>query len=154
MTNVLNQIHRWFKKAVPEPTDVNQSVQMGCHLEEVAEMLQALNTAFQDPRIHSAQRAIELLADAFKKQDMSWDELSRHINRVELLDSMADQIVTAVGVFHMMDFDIRGLTEVANSNDSKFENGQPVFNENRKIIKGKNYYPPNLAPFSFSLSSK
>lgn len=70
------------------------------------------------------------------------------INQIELLDALCDQIVTAIGVAHMFGFDIQGaLQEVANSNDSKFEDGKPVFNEHGKIAKGKNYFKPELAKF-------
>ena len=33
------------------------------------------------------------------------------------------------------------------SNNSKFENGKPIFNEQGKIMKGKDYSEPDLAPF-------
>ena len=61
---------------------------------------------------------------------------------------MCDQIVTAVGVAHMLGYDIEGaLAEVNASNFSKFENGQPVFNESGKIKKGTFYREPELLPF-------
>jgi predicted HAD superfamily Cof-like phosphohydrolase len=72
----------------------------------------------------------------------------RDVNEIELLDSLADQIVTAIGVAHMMGFDILGaLQEVNRSNFSKFEDGKAVFDENGKIRKGKDYTPPNLESF-------
>ena len=68
--------------------------------------------------------------------------------KIELIDALCDQIVTAIGVAHMFGMDIQGaLQEVANSNDSKFEDGRPVFNEHGKIAKGKNYFKPELAKF-------
>ncbi|MEG9499874.1 hypothetical protein [Mannheimia indoligenes] len=61
---------------------------------------------------------------------------------------LCDQIVTAIGVAYMFGMDIQGaLKEVADSNDSKFENGEPVFNEQGKIAKGKHYFSPNLKQF-------
>ena len=69
-------------------------------------------------------------------------------NRVEFLDSLCDQVVTAIGVAHMNGFDILGaLAEVSKSNSSKFVDGKPVFNEHGKIFKGKDYTPPNLSRF-------
>ncbi|SSX60346.1 nucleoside triphosphate pyrophosphohydrolase family protein [Actinobacillus lignieresii] len=69
-------------------------------------------------------------------------------DKVELLDALCDQIVTAIGVAHMFGMNIQGaLQEVANSNDSKFEDGKPVFNEQGKIAKGKHYFKPNLERF-------
>ena len=69
-------------------------------------------------------------------------------DREELLDSLADQIVTATGVGVFLGMNVPGaLDEVNRSNYSKFENGEPVFNENRKVMKGKDYTPPDLSKF-------
>ena len=68
--------------------------------------------------------------------------------RVELLDALCDQVVTAVGVAYMMGMDIEGaLAEVNRSNWSKFEGGVPVFNEQGKIAKGVEYTPPELSDY-------
>lgn len=67
---------------------------------------------------------------------------------VELLDSLADQIVTATGVGTFLGMNVPGaLAEVNRSNYSKFEDGEPVFNENMKVMKGKDYTPPDLTPY-------
>ena len=67
---------------------------------------------------------------------------------VELLDSLADQIVTATGVGTFLGMNVPGaLAEVNRSNYSKFEDGEPVFNENKKVMKGKDYTPPDLSSF-------
>ena len=67
-----------------------------------------------------------------------------------MLDSLADQLVTGVGVAHMLRMDIIGaLNEVNLSNFSKFVDGIPQFDANRKIIKGPDYFKPNLELFLF-----
>ena len=69
-------------------------------------------------------------------------------DRIGLLDSLADQIVTATGVGTFLGMNVPGaLAEVNRSNYSKFEDGEPVFNENKKVMKGKDYTPPDLTPF-------
>lgn len=69
-------------------------------------------------------------------------------NRLALLDSLADQIVTATGVGTFLGMNVPGaLAEVNRSNYSKFEDGEPVFNENMKVMKGKDYTPPDLTPY-------
>ena len=67
---------------------------------------------------------------------------------VELLDALADQIVTATGVGTFLGMNVPGaLAEVNRSNYSKFEDGEPIFNENKKVMKGKDYTPPDLTPY-------
>jgi hypothetical protein len=72
------------------------------------------------------------------------------INRTVLLHALCDQIVTAVGVAHILGMDIEGaLREVANSNASKFvENREPIFNAQTKIMKGPRYQPPELDQYA------
>lgn len=135
---MIDLINLWFKRAVPEPTDKNRAVQYGVHLEEVAEMTSVTST--------SEELQQKLFSDSqyFKKYATS---LSVY-DRKEFLDSLCDQIVTAVGVAYMNGFDIVGaLQEVNRSNWSKFENGEPLFDENGKIKKGPNYSPPDLSKF-------
>lgn len=67
---------------------------------------------------------------------------------VELLDALADQIVTATGVGTFLGMNVPGaLAEVNRSNYSKFEDGEPIFNENKKVMKGKDYTPPDLTHY-------
>lgn len=137
---------KWFEAAVPAPTKENFNVQLGCHFEEVAEMLRSLDGygSWADELVENAYLALERLANALKDGRASvclWD-------RVECLDALADQIVTAVGCAHMAGMDIVGaLNEVNRSNFSKFEDGKPVFNEYGKIKKGRGYQSPALGRF-------
>ena len=134
-------ILNWFEVAIPEPKDKDVCVQVGVHLEECAEMLHALG-------LGSASRNLHSYADMFKRSDRKAMYCIEKADKVELLDSIADQIVTGVGTGHMLGMDIEGaLKEVNDSNHSKFEYGKAVFDEQGKISKGKNYRSPELEPF-------
>ena len=139
----LSDTLKWFELAVPKPTLKSQMVQIGCHFEEVAEMMVELGNRYESLEVDN-------LADYYK--NMFTD--SEHIEPlslekgIELLDSLCDQIVTASGVGYMFGFDMKSaLVEVVRSNWSKFENGKPVFDDNGKIKKGANYTPPQLGGF-------
>lgn len=139
----INKTLKWFKAAVPNPDNRALSVQIGCHLEEVVEMLDSLETN-NNSMVLDAVYALDALAEDLKSGE-------QHITgtlSLDMLDSLADQIVTATGIAHMMSMDIAGaLDEVNRSNFSKFENGKPVFNENGKIAKGRDYVAPDLSAF-------
>lgn len=131
-------IVQWFEQAVPAPTNRNRATQLGVHYEEVGEMMAALH---EYPEF---RKNIEHLATSYKMGDLP-DNLEI-TDRQELLDSLCDQIVTAIGVGHMFGFDMDGaLAEVNRSNWSKFVDGKPVFDANRKIAKGPGYFKPDLA---------
>lgn len=140
MNNTITNIKAWFVEAIPEPTDKNRAVQIGCHLEEVDEMQEAVVGKVDD-------NSLRELAEYFKKRCPGITP--QGVDRQELLDALCDQIVTAVGVAHMFSMDIESaLTEVNRSNWSKFVDGKPVFNEHGKIAKGPNYTEPDIAGFA------
>ena len=139
--NEVNRILEWFKTAKPEPTVEDACVQVGCHYEEVEEMQEALsNFDYTD-----------VLSTAYKSKHhyvLERIENLKEEKKIELLDSLCDQIVTAIGVGYMLNMDIAGaLDEVIASNHSKFIDGKAVFNEQGKIAKGKNYFEPKLGKF-------
>ncbi|MGN6831707.1 nucleoside triphosphate pyrophosphohydrolase family protein [Neisseria sp. P0017.S007] len=141
----IQEIIEWFKAAKPEPTEKDKATQIGCHFEEVSEMLQALS-------------CIREQVDDVSQEFYSSDAIDKDIDgkvmelpenwQIELLDSLCDQIVTAIGVGYMMGFDMVGaLDEVNKSNWSKFKDGAPVFDENGKIAKAEGYFKPDLTKF-------
>ncbi len=135
---MIERIVNWFRVAKPEPNKKDFAIQLGCHFEEYGEMCDSLGMY-----VHKAQ--IDRFADILKKTDV---DVTKHTDKTALCDALCDQIVTAVGVGCMMGFDMVGaLEEVMKSNESKFENGAAVFDENGKIKKGKDYFKPDLTRF-------
>lgn len=146
LNDTLENTRQWFEIAVPNPTSKNISTQIGCHLEEVEEMLQTIypNGSYDAELLQRAQDAITNLANHMKRKVDAY-----HIDvSTDLLDALADQIVTATGVGTFLGMNVPGaLAEVNRSNYSKFEDGEPVFNENKKVMKGKDYTPPDLTHY-------
>ena len=140
MTNTLAEITTWHQRARPNPTNSNNlGVQAGCHAEEFVEMLRAFE---QTIAVSDAVRSVEHLAELWK----SGAHYPVIADREELLDSLADQIVTAVGVGHCANMDVtEACLRVNESNWSKFDAlGYPIFNEHGKIKKGPHYVQPDL----------
>ena len=143
---MIDNITLWHKRARPEPTQNDFNVQLGCHIEEFVEMLQSIS-------LSSTQRGS---ADSFLKlvhtlenfaNDLKSNTITVGIaDRKEFLDSLADQIVTAIGVGVCAKMDVvDACQEVNDSNWSKFNyKGFPEFDDNGKIKKGERYRKPNL----------
>lgn len=143
-TDPLTDTVNWFKQAKPEPTDKDRSCQIGVHYEEISEMADVL----RDGMVWDECITTQAQYKACSAEHVERTETLSHDERIELLDALADQIVTAVGVAYMMGFDIIGaLKDVNASNWSKFENGKAVTDENGKIIKGSGYFKPELDRF-------
>lgn len=147
-TDTVHRIVEWFRTAKPEPTVKNILTQLGCHLEEIEEMIGALDNADSDLAQELRNASNELKSIDVDQYATEVQTMMSEWDKVELLDSLCDQIVTAIGTAYDFGFDIEGaLKEVAASNESKFEDGKPVFDENMKIIKGKNYFKPDLTKY-------
>jgi hypothetical protein len=115
-------------------------------------MMQALKEAATSDLVKEQLRFIVDVLGYFQRQFKSGDlEVDfQRIDRVTLLGALCDQIVTTIGVAHMLGMNIEGaLREVAASNDSRFgANGDPTFNKDRKILKDPRSRTPNLAPYT------
>lgn len=140
----VSHIKQWFELAVPTPSDKNRAVQTGVHFEEFDEMLDSLGI----PADGAVRSGLQTFANALKQhKTIAIDDLP-HEQKIELLDALCDQIVTAVGVAHMFGMNVEGaLAEVNASNWSKFVDGKPLFDANGKIAKPPTYRKPNLLPF-------
>ena len=90
---------------------------------------------------------VELISEELKelKEAIANDDL------VEVADALCDiQYVLsgAVHEFGMSDKFVRLFNEVQRSNMSKLgENGKPIYNDQGKVLKGPNYFEPNLGKF-------
>lgn len=134
-------IELWHRRARPEPTATDFNVQLGCHFEEIVEMMDSVDTSDEE-LWRDVRMQMYVLSRLLKI-----NELKATINdRKEFLDSIADQVVTGIGVAYCAG--MKGAVacdRVNTSNWSKFdEDGQPIRDANGKITKGPNYQPPVL----------
>ena len=140
----ISSIHEWHRRARPSPDSKAFNVQLGCHFEEIAEMLEELNGESGESYeiLVRVNAAVHELANALKR-----GEVSMHVrDREGFLDSLADQIVTAAGVAHCAHMNITEATHrVDESNWSKFVVGRPHFDSNGKIAKPETYRKPDLS---------
>jgi len=67
----------------------------------------------------------------------------------EVADALTDILYVTYGAGHAFGIDLdKCFEEVQNSNMSKLDkNGKPIYNENGKVMKGPNYFKPNLEKF-------
>lgn len=145
--NTITKIVNFFNKAVPNPTSKNFNTQLGCDMEETAEMLQSLrgHSMETDEALKAFTNQVIEFANKLKTGEIKVEVE----NRVDFLDAICDKTVTSVGlaVYENMDVE-KGLDEVAESNNSKFDlDGNPIFDQNMKIIKGPNYFKANLQQY-------
>ena len=86
-------------------------------------------------RIDLIQEELNELKDAITNNDI-----------IEVADALTDILYVTYGAGHSFGINLdKCFDEVQDSNMSKLdENKQPIYSENGKVMKGPNYYPPNL----------
>ena len=89
-------------------------------------------------RIDLIKEELEELTDAMNKKDL-----------LEVADALTDILYVTYGAGHAFGIDLdQCFEEVQNSNMSKLdENGKPIYNESGKVMKGPNYFKPDLSKF-------
>ena len=80
------------------------------------------------------------------------DELKNAINQKNLLevaDALTDLLYVTYGAGHAFGINLdKCFDEVQKSNMSKLDsNGKPIYSEKGKVLKGPNYFKPNLSNF-------
>lgn len=141
---------QWVEKAIPHPTDKNIHTQLGVHFEEIAEMIDTITP--QDKFTAELMESLHMDLVHFSNYLKGHENVIKILpqDRVEYLDSLCDQIVTAVGCAHNSKLNIvDAMNEVNRSNYSKFDSeGNPIFDDNLKIIKGPDYSKAQLDLFA------
>jgi predicted HAD superfamily Cof-like phosphohydrolase len=89
-------------------------------------------------RINLIKEELEELQEAMKNNDL-----------LEVADALTDILYVTYGAGHAFGIDLdKCFDEVQNSNMSKLgENGEPIYNESGKVMKGPNYFKPDLSKF-------
>ena len=98
------------------------------------------NASFPDKKI--VQLRIDLIQEEL-------NELKDAINNndiIEVADALTDILYVTYGAGHSFGINLdKCFNEVQDSNMSKLdENKQPIYNDSGKVMKGPNFFPPNL----------
>ena len=99
----------------------------------------------------STDKINKLRLDLIKEE---LDELKEAMNNNDLLevaDALTDILYVTYGAGHAFGINLdQCFEEVQNSNMSKLdENGKPIYNNAGKVMKGPNYFKPNLSKFVY-----
>ena len=89
-------------------------------------------------RLNLIKEEFEELKEALNKKDL-----------VEIADALTDILYVTYGAGHAFGINLdKCFDEVQKSNMSKLDkNGKPIYNESGKVMKGPNYFKPDLSKF-------
>ena len=89
-------------------------------------------------RVSLIKEELNELIEAMNKKDL-----------VEVADALTDILYVTYGAGHAFGINLdECFEEVQNSNMSKLDNdGKPIYNDKGKVMKGPNYFKPDLSKF-------
>ena len=91
----------------------------------------------------------KLRIDLIKEELEELTEAMQDKNLLEVADALTDILYVTYGAGHAFGIDLdKCFEEVQNSNMSKLgEDGKPIYNEAGKVMKGPNYFKPDLSKY-------
>ncbi len=91
----------------------------------------------------------KLRIDLIKEELEELTEAIKDENLLEVADALTDILYVTYGAGHAFGIDLdKCFDEVQNSNMSKLgEDGKPIYNEAGKVMKGPNYFKPDLSKY-------
>ena len=106
--------------------------------QEVKTKAELSNNKINELRISLINEELEELKKAIEDNDI-----------LEVADALTDILYVAYGAGHAFGIDLdKCFNEVQESNMSKLgSDGKPIYNESGKVMKGPNYFKPDLSKF-------
>ena len=108
---------------------------------------QEVNTSPSFP----TEKIVKLRYELIKEELSELNEAIKDKNLEEIADALTDILYVTYGAGHAFGINLdKCFQEVQNSNMSKLgEDGKPVYNDRGKVMKGPNYFKPNLKKLIF-----
>ena len=119
------------------------------NFESVKKFMETFGQEIKEKASFPDDRITSLRYDLIKEE---LDELKEAIDSKdikEVADALTDILYVTYGAGHAFGINLdKCFEEVQNSNMSKLDlNGKPIYNEKGKVMKGPNYFKPDLSKF-------
>ena len=97
----------------------------------------------------STEKINKLRIDLIKEELEELTEAMNNKDLLEVADALTDILYVTYGAGHAFGINLdRCFDEVQNSNMSKLgSDGKPIYNDKGKVMKGPNYFKPDLGKF-------
>ena len=119
------------------------------NFESVKKFMETFGQEIKEKASFPNDKITSLRYDLIKEELDEFKEAIDKKDIKEVADALTDILYVTYGAGHAFGIDLdKCFEEVQNSNMSKLGNdGKPIFNENGKVMKGPNYFKPNLSKF-------
>ena len=119
------------------------------NFEKVKLFMDTYGQEVKDKAEFSDAKTNKLRIDLIKEELEELTQALNDKNLLEVADALTDILYVTYGAGHAFGIDLdKCFDEVQNSNMSKLgEDGKPIYNESGKVMKGPNYFKPDLLKF-------
>ena len=119
------------------------------NFEKVKLFMNTYGQEVKDKAEFSDAKTNKLRIDLIKEELEELTQAMNDKNLLEVADALTDILYVTYGAGHAFGIDLdKCFEEVQNSNMSKLgEDGKPIYNETGKVMKGPNYYKPDLSKY-------
>tara|TARA_B110000971_G_C19893504_1_gene446518 strand:+ start:642 stop:983 length:342 start_codon:yes stop_codon:yes gene_type:complete len=95
------------------------------------------------------EKIVQLRYELIKEELEELNQAIKDKDIKEVADALTDILYVTYGAGHAFGINLdKCFDEVQKSNMSKLDsNGKPIYNENGKVMKGPNYFKPDLSKF-------
>ena len=119
------------------------------NFESVKKFMQTFGQEVRTNASFPNDKIIKLRIDLIREELSELNEAIEKKDIKEVADALTDILYVTYGAGHAFGINLdKCFEEVQNSNMSKLDqNGKPIFNDKGKVMKGPNYFKPNLNKF-------
>ena len=119
------------------------------NFEKVRVFMKTYGQEVKDKAEFSDAKTNKLRIDLIKEELEELTQAMNEKNLLEVADALTDILYVTYGAGHAFGIDLdKCFDEVQNSNMSKLgEDGKPIYNDSGKVMKGPNYFKPDLLKF-------
>ena len=119
------------------------------NFESVKKFMETFGQEVQSKAKFPSDKIVELRYKLIQEELDEFLEAVKNKDIKEVADSLTDILYVTYGAGHAFGINLDNcFKEVQRSNMSKLdENGKPIYNKDGKVMKGPNYFAPDLTKF-------
>ena len=119
------------------------------NFESVRQFMEIFGQEIKEKAEFPSQKIISLRYDLIKEELNELEDAIVKKDIKEVADALTDILYVTYGAGHAFGIDLdKCFNEVQKSNMSKLgKDGKPIYNEKGKVMKGPNYFKPDLKKF-------
>ena len=113
---------------------------------KVKKFMQTFGQEVKNGPSFPSEKIVKLRCDLINEELTELKLAIKNNDITEVADALTDILYVTYGAGHAFGIDLdECFDEVQNSNMSKLgDDGKPIYNESGKVMKGPNYFKPNL----------